>query len=168
MHDFLPALSGSAAPTGPLPIPYTAEEVGRTFADLLAAFDYGTELHELGIGRWSFLKRSHAVKLLTAVNIALWHVALERSFPNDADTFFAHFVKTYPPLAGDGRSAKKLRDLVTQYDTLVAEKKDTDFTQVADTLIGALGILESDKRRQQLKLSLHIRSVYEFIFEKLI
>lgn len=168
MSDVFPAPCGLLAPTGPLPIPYTAEEVGRTFADLMAAFDFGTELHELGIGRWSFLKRSHARKQLTAVNIALWHIALERSFPNDADAFFTHFVKTYPPLVGDRRSARKLRDLVAQYDALAAEKKDMDFTKIADTLIEALGILESDKRRQQLKLSLHVRSMYEFIFEKLI
>lgn len=168
MYNAFPTSAAPLASPGPLPIPYTAEEVSRTFADLLATFDYSAELHEFGIGRWSFLKRSQARRLLTAVNIALWHIALERSFPHDAEAFFAHFVATYPPLAGDRRSAKKLRDLVAQFDALVAEKKDTDFTNIADTLITSLGILESDKRRQQLKLSLHIRSVYEFIFEKLI
>ena len=153
---------------GPLPIPYTADEVGRTFAELLATVNFGAELRELGIGRLQLVTRIRAKRLLTAVCIALWHVALERSFPNDADAFFAHFLRTYPPLVGDRGGARKLRDLVTRYDALVAEKKDTDFTGVADTLVTDLGIGESDARRQQLKLSLRIRSIYELIFEKLI
>jgi hypothetical protein len=161
MHD------APAVPAGN-PIPYTAEEVTKRFKDLLAAFDFGAELYELGIGQWSPFKRSQAKKQLTAVHIALWHIALERSFPNDADVFFTHFVTTYPSLQGDKRSAKKLRDLVARYDALVAEKKDTDFTGVADTLVEALGIVETDSRRQRLKLSLRIRSVYEFIFQKMI
>lgn len=161
MNDASPAPSGN-------PIPYTAEEVAKRFTDLLAAFDFAAELHELGIGQWSPFKRSQAKKQLTAIHIALWHIALERSFPNDAEVFFTHFCTTYPSLLGDKRSAKKLRDLVARYDALVAEKKDTDFTGVADTLVETLGILETDKRRQRLKLSLRIRTVYEFIFQKMI
>ncbi|MCC8194540.1 MAG: hypothetical protein LIP28_07845 [Deltaproteobacteria bacterium] len=171
MHDV--SVSSGPSPAsppsgGPLPIPYTAEEVGRTFADLLATFDFATELHELGIGKLNIAKRAKAKKLLTAVSIVLWHVALEKSFPHDADAFFSHFIATYPRLKGEGRSARKMRDLVARYDALAAEKKDADFTVIADTLVSALHIQEADRRRQQLKLSLRVRSVYELIFEKLI
>ena len=168
MRDDTPETALGEASNGPLPIPYTAEEVGRTFVGLLATFDFAVEMRELGIKRLQFVKRLRAKKLMTAVCIALWHLALERSFPHDADAFFAHFTATYPPMVGERRGAKKLRGLVVQYDSLMAEKKDTDFTRVADTLVNALHIEESDKRRQQLKLSLHIRSVYELIFNKLI
>ncbi len=161
------APAGGASP-GPLPIPYTAEEVGGTFGELLATFDFGAELHELGFGRVRPFKRATARRLLTAISIALWHIALEKSFPNDADAFFSHFTATFPPLVGERRGARKLRDLVAQYDALIAEKKDTDFTRVADTLVEALGIQESDRRSQQLRLSLRIRSMYEVIFNKLI
>ncbi|MDL2210184.1 hypothetical protein LJC26_05215 [Desulfovibrio sp. OttesenSCG-928-O18] len=153
---------------GPLPIPYTAEEVGRTFADLLATFDFAVELHELGIGSLSLFKRRQAKKRFTALCIALWHVALEKSFPNDADAFFTHFVATYPPLVGERRGAKKMRDLVMQYDALVAEKKDGDFTKVADTITETFKLEPAEQRKQQLKLSLRIRSIYDLIFEKLI
>lgn len=152
----------------PLPIPYTAEEVGRTFADLLATFDFAAELHDLGIGSLSLFKRRQAKKLFTALCIALWHVALGKSFPNDADAFFTHFVATCPSLVGDCRAAKKMRDLVMRYDALVAEKKDGDFTKVADTITKTFKLAPTEQRRQQLKLSLRIRSIYDLIFEKLI
>ena len=153
---------------GPLPIPYTAEEVGRTFAALLATFDFAAELRDLGIGALSVFKRGQAKKRLTAVSIALWHVALEKSFPNDAGAFYAHFVATYPPLSAARNSARKLRHLVDEYDALVAEKKDTDFTSVAENLADYFKLDGEERRKQQLKLSLRIRAIYELIFDKLI
>lgn len=166
---FIPGATAPAHPPGgPLPIPYTAREVGRTFADLLATFDFEAELHGLDISRFSFIRRFRSKRLLTALCIALWHIALEKSFPNDADAFFAEFLETWPPLTGDGRSAKGLHALVVRYDALVAEKKDADFSKVAEVLAEDLKIHENDRRRQQLRMSLHIRSVYELIFAKLI
>lgn len=128
----------------------------------------GPELQSLGIGRFSVIKRARAKRHLIAVSIALWHVALEKSFPNDADTFYERFTATYPPITGERGSAKKLRELVSRYDELIAEKKDGDFTGVADTLVATLRLQEEDKRRQQLRISLQIRTLFEFIFEKLI
>lgn len=154
--------------SGPLPIPYTAQEVGKTFAELLVTFDFRAEMLGLGIGRFDFLKRVAAKRHLTAISIALWHIALEKSFPNDAEAFFTHFTTTYPPLTGGRGGAKKLHDLVTHYDTLIAEKKDSDFTAVADTLVETLKIVEADKRRQQLRLSLQVRAIFELVFKKLI
>ena len=153
---------------GQLPIPYTAEEVGRMFADLLATFDFATEMHELQIGKLNLVKRARAKKLLTAISIALWHVALEKSFPNDAKTFFNHFVSTYPPLAGKGRRARSLRFYVQTYDALVGEKKDGDFSLVAEKLATVFTLPDKDRKRLQLKLSLRVRALYELIFEKLI
>lgn len=154
--------------TGALPIPYTAEEVGRTFAGLLASFDFGAELQDLGIGALSLFKRGQAKRHLAAISIALWHIALERSFPNDAGVFYAHFMATYPPVSADKRSARKLHGLVTEYDTLISEKKDADFTQVAEKLIEYFKLDSEEHRRLQLKVSLRIRTMYELIFDKLI
>jgi len=168
MHEDPSPQKNEVSTSAPLPIPYTAEEVGRTFADLLRTFDDAADMDELGISRLRCLKRALIKRHLTAIRIALWHVALGKSFPKDASTFFKHFIATHLPLSVNSRRAKKLRDLVEWYDTLVGEKKDTDFTQVADALVKALGSKHDDGRRQQLKLSLRIRSTYELIFEKLI
>lgn len=153
---------------GPLPIPYTAEEVGRTFADLLATFDFAAEMHDLQIGRMNLVKRAKAKKLLTAISIALWHVALQKSFPHDAENFFSHFVETYPPLAGSGRKAKSLRLHVTACDALVGEKKDADFSLVAENLANAFARQDKSRQSLQLRISLRIRALYDIIFEKLI
>ena len=153
---------------GPIPVPYTAEEIGRTFAGLLATFEFRQELFELGIGPLRVIKRARVRKLLTALSVALWHVALEKSFPKDADEFFNHFVATYPPLKGEGRSARKFRELVSRYDSLVLEKKDTDFSEVARHIAEDIGFQPADSAKGQLWLSLRIRAAYDLIFEKLI
>lgn len=160
--------TGIHATHSPCPIPYTAEEVARTFADLLATFNYRLELHELGIGSLSIFKRNRAKKRLTALCIALWRVALEKSFPNDVEAFFDHFRATYPPLVGENRNTRKLRELLDKYKDLVAEKKDGDFSKVAEDFIDSFNLDSADRARLQLKLSLRIRSIYGLIFTKLI
>ncbi|CAK7053735.1 MAG: hypothetical protein DELT_01120 [Desulfovibrio sp.] len=153
---------------GPLPIPYTAEEVGRTFAELLDTFDFAYELRELGVGSCNVFKRGKAKRHLTALCIALWHIALEKSFPNDAKAFFLHFRQTYPLLTGEKRGAKKLREILDRYDAILCEKKDGDFTRAAEELLDAFTPTVADNAKLQLKLSLHIRTIYDLIFTKLI
>lgn len=157
-----------SASDGPLPIPYTAEEVARTFSDLLATFNFAFELNELGIGSLSIFKRRQAKKRLIALSIALWHVALEKSFPNDAEAFFTHFRETYSPLVGEKSGARKMRDLLDRYNALVGEKKDGDFTKVAEDFIDSFKLEPPDRAKLQLKLSLRIRTIYDLIFEKMI
>ena len=151
-----------------LPIPYTAAEVSRIFEDMLAAFDFTVELQDLGIGAFSVFKRNRGNRHLTAVCIALWRVALEKSFPNDAAKFFTHFLNTHPKFQGQGRAAGKLRDLVAEYNALIEEKKNTDFSTLAEKVVAALEIPAHNRPKFQLRLSLHIRARYELIFEKLI
>ena len=160
--------AGAESVHGPLPIPYTADEVGRTFSTLLDTFDFSTELHDLGIGSLSVFKRRKARRHLIAICVCLWRLALERSFPNDAAAFAEHFAATWPPLASGRGSATALRELVAAYSGLMAEKKAADFTVVADYMTQALGNAGEDGRRHQLKLSLRIRSLYETIFNNLI
>lgn len=157
-----------AAGEGPLPISYSAAEVCRNFMDLLATFDFAVAFQELGIGSLSVFKRNMAKKRLTAISIALWHVALEQSFPQNTEEFYAYFLEHYRPLQGDGKAAQKLRQFLEEYDSLVQQKKNTDFTCVADNLALVFKISEKDKARQQLRLSLHVRSLYDLIFDKLI
>lgn len=150
----------------PLPISYAAEDVARTFTELLPTLDFRGEIEELGVG---LFKRGKARKRLTAISISLWHLALERSFPHDASAFAEHFAATSPLLAnGKKKSVRVMREMVAAYDALLAEKKDADFTAVADDMASSLGSVGEDWRRHQLKLSLRIRALYEIIFKNLI
>lgn len=152
----------------PLPIPYTAEEVGRTFSAQLENFDFSEELKDLGIGVLSLIKRSQGTQQFTALSIALWKLALARSFPEDAENFFSYFLENSPLLTGDGKKAKKLRAAVLEYVELLAEKGDMDFSAIADHLVRALKLSGPELPRQRLKTSLRVRALYSFIFDKLI
>jgi hypothetical protein len=158
----------SARPASPRPIPYTAAEVARTFTAQREALDFSDEIQELGLGRLRFLKRSRAGRQLTALSVALWKLALERSFPADADTFFRHYLETSPLLSGDGKREKRLTADIRTYVELLAAKGDTDFSAVAGHLVSSLGLRQDDFPSLRLRLSLRIRAVYSFIFDKLI
>lgn len=54
------------------------------------------------------------------------------------------------------------------YDALVGEKKDGDFSLVAEKLANVFTLPDKDRKRLQLKLSLRVRALYELIFEKMI
>ncbi len=150
---------------GPLPISYAPEEVGRTFQALLQTFDFTHEMQELGIGMF---KRGRARKELTALAVGLWGLALERSFPNDAAAFFAHFCDTGVLLAGDKKGPRRMRELVQGYVGLLAARKEADFSLVADHMVAVLNLGGEGGRGRQLKLALMIRDLYNLIFTKLI
>ena len=65
------------------------------FAALLDDVDFSAELALLGIGRLQFLRRRQMLVELRGLYIALWRLALGRSFPNDADTMLSVFLHRY-------------------------------------------------------------------------
>ncbi len=156
---------GGGTQSAPLPIPYAADEVSRTFQDLLQTFDFRYEMQELGIGLFG---RGKAKKEFTALCIGLWGLALERSFPNDAADFFAHFVSSSPLTAGDKKGPSRMRDLVQGYVALLSVKKETDFSAAADHMVGVLKLGGEGGRSRQLKLALMVRTLYNEIFKQMI
>lgn len=152
----------------PSPVVYTAEEVAQNFESLLACLDFKRDLMELGIGSLSLFKRRKALQQLTALSIGLWKLTLERSFPQDAEAFFQHFLENNPRVAGTAKKAQELRALVQTYMDLLAEKRDTDFSVAAQHMADALALSGADNRSFCLKISLRIRQLYNFIFAKLI
>lgn len=146
---------------------YTAEEVIRQFLSLYNCLDFKAELEELGITRLQFVRRKRALREFRAISITLWGLALQKSFPNDAGDFFAEFRKS-PVLAGDGKETVRLHQRVNIYIDLLAAKRDTDFSPVADYLATVLALDARDVARFRLKLSLIIRNLYVLIFDKLV
>ena len=55
------------------------------FAALLDDADFTAELELVGVGRFQFLRRRQMCLELRGLYMALWRLALSRSFPNDAD-----------------------------------------------------------------------------------
>jgi len=147
---------------------YGADEVIRQFLGLYYSLDFKAELADLGITRWQFLRRGKAVRALRAICIALWGLALQKSFPNDAGDFFAEFRARAPMLAGSWKETARLHESVNAYVELLAPKKDADFSPVASHLAAILALHPEDAPRLRVKLSLIIRNLYVLIFDKLV
>lgn len=147
---------------------YHADEVIRRFLVLYDCMDFKSVLEDLGISRFQFLRRKKALREFRALCIALWGLALQKSFPDDAGDFFSEFREQAPDLNGSGREPSRLHGRVNIYIELLAAKKDTDFLPVADYMASELAPGQADLPRLRLKLSLFIRRMYMTIFQKLV
>lgn len=147
---------------------YTADEVIQQFLALYNCMDFKAELEEIGIGKFQFGRRRKALREFKALCIALWGLALQKSFPYDARDFFQEFQKKAPDLTARGQAAEQLRNRLNIYVDLLSPKKDADFLPVAEYLSEILALNAEDCRRLRLKLSLIIRQLYMLIFNKLV
>ena len=152
----------------PTPVQYTAEEIVQNFQALLESLDFKNELSELGIGSMQVLRRKKTLRELRALSIALWGLALQKSFPNDAGEFFVHYAETDPVLTAKGRGPQQLRQRLEEYIQLLDVKKEKDFLPIAGHLAEKITIKSKDLPRTRLKLSLIIRNLYNLVFSKLV
>ncbi|MDR3175186.1 MAG: hypothetical protein LBU06_01445 [Desulfovibrio sp.] len=146
---------------------YSAEEVIRQFLALYLGLDFEEELAFIGVGRLSFFRRRKCLREFRALSIALWELALQKSFPDQAAEFFAAVLED-ARFVGRGREAEKLVARVDAYAELLKPRKDADFLPVAEHMAGHLSRSAGDLARLRLKLSLSIRSIYTLIFDKLV
>ncbi len=151
------------------PIEYSSDELIRTFSVLLQSYDLERELAFLGIGRFQFTKRKKARRELTALFIALWGLALQKSFPSEHLLVYEEFLSRYPYTAkGSNKNVELLLRSVEVYTTLLDKHKDKDFSEVAEFLTGVLPVETPEKEKARLKMALGIRAMYRLIFDRLI
>lgn len=150
------------------PVKYNAEEVVQHFRALLDSMDFRAELADLGIGPLQVLRRKKTLRELRALCIALWGLALQKSFPQDAGQFFVHYAETDPMLTAKGKGPGLLRQRLEEYIQLLDVKKDKDFLPVAGHLAEKITPKSKDLPRTRFKLSLIIRNLYNLIFNKLV
>lgn len=145
----------------------TIEEALANFAALLDDLDFTAELDLLGIGRFQFLRRKQMTIELRGLYTAIWRLALARSFPQDAENMFNVFLQRYGQ-AHPGKLPTQIIERARQYWGMLEPAGDADFSEVARHLSSFIEREEKDQRPLILKLALHIRSAYRFIFERLI
>lgn len=137
------------------------------FAALLADVDFSAELILLGIGRLQFMRRRQMLVELRGLYIALWRLALGRSFPRDADAMFAVFLHRY--LMGNrDKVARATAERGRQYWEMLLPVGDGDFSGVARHIASFSHKDEKEQPALVLKLALDIRSYYTTLFQKLI
>ena len=147
---------------------YTAAEVIQQFLALYNCMDFKPELEDIGIGRFQFVRRKKALREFRALSIALWGLALQKSFPNDAESFFQEFLAAFPALFPSAKEREIMDNRVNIYVDCLSAKKDTDFLLVAEYLAEVLALDAEDMRRLRLKLSLFMRNLYTMIFDRLV
>ena len=139
------------------PLAVSASVVDATldkFAALLADADYVQELEIL-------------ITELTGLYMALWRLALGRSFPQDADRMFAMFLERYGR-GNPGRRSAHILERAREYWSMLAPQGDADFSPVARHLTSFSTRDAAHAKSMDLKLVLHIRKFYNLIFERLI
>jgi hypothetical protein len=147
---------------------YSLEDVLGQFLALYSGMDFNGELDELGLNRFNTTRRRRIQREFQGLSIALWHLALCKSFPDNADLFFQEFKKKSPVTNSSDSSGEEMRLRIDAYIELMQEKKDTDFLPVAGYLADIVARDNTDMQSLRLKLSLIIRSLYTRIFTKLV
>lgn len=150
------------------PALYESDEVFQHFEALYLSLDFRTELADMDIGALQLARKKLALREFRALTIALWGVALERSFPQDANAFFRDFREKASFLNADTKESNLLQNRVNIYVDMLNPKKDKDFLPVAHYLTEVLGIAAPDMAHMRLKLSLTIRTLYNLIFDRLV
>lgn len=147
--------------------PYSTEEVLDNFDALLRDAIFPKELHLLGVGRFSFLRRRQMLLELRALYIGLWRLALMRSFPTAYQEIFDAFLARYAKRHPDKDSACLLTRAL-EYVDMLHHKGDKNFMEVSRHLASFLQLDEDAAKTLALHLALSLRASYTFIFERLI
>ena len=146
---------------------YTIEEVVENFQALLEQMDFKQELMLIGVSRVQFLlRRKLKTEWLTLV-IALWRLALERSFPYDGQIIFDTFLERRT--AGLSRKrAARFTERVQTYVKSLQSHGDNDFMPPGELLLRLIKPSAAAVPALRLRVALHIRSLYTLIFDRLI
>ncbi|MDR2745357.1 MAG: hypothetical protein LBB66_09250 [Desulfovibrio sp.] len=146
----------------------SAEQLAlKNFAALLADTDFVAELELMDIGRLQFLLRRQMLVEWRGLYMALWRLALEKSFPQDADAMFDVFASGHRDSHPDKLSRASLRR-AEEYWAMLTPAGETDFNPVARHLASFFSEGRHDLRSLSLKLALHIRKTYKNIFDRLL
>jgi hypothetical protein len=148
-------------------IAYSPQEVVERYEAVLESINFLHELTELDCGLDSLFKRSRSLVEIKAMHVALWKLALERSFPEEADNFFSYFMEHSSTL-GKGKKRIKMQQIINIYLDLFAPQKIADFTPIARYMAEKLTKNMENQKTVLLKLSLGMRRFYQTIFDHLI
>lgn len=144
------------------------DEALDNFAALMDDGDCDVYLDMMGIGRFQFLRRKQMRAEILGLRMALWRLALARSFPGHAEEMFEKFLEDYAQTHPDKNSRLAVQR-GKQYWGMLEPGGDSDFNAVARHLAS---FQEQDSasgnRAITLRLALNIRRDYKFIFDRLI
>ena len=142
-------------------------KVWKNFDAVLSDMDFQYELSLLNISSWRFRVRKRLSEELEALTVALWRLALERSFPEDWQRILAAFMDVRRARMTKAPERQAFTNKVETYLAIIEQHRESDFTEPAKYLVE---LAEVDARQAQsvrLKLALHLRMMYNNLFERL-
>lgn len=148
-----------------------AEDYSRAamenFGAVLDGSDFAAEMDIVGLGRFQFSRRTQMRVECRGMYIALWRLALGRSFPANAHVIFSTFCDAYGRRRGD-KHAPAVIQRAKDYWELLRDTDGKDFCDVAERIVSLFVTEEARIRNLVLKLALHMRTTYQMIFDRLI
>lgn len=139
----------------------------ENFKALLADADFTLELELLGIKRMQFMRRRQMQSELMGLYMALWRLALARSFPVDAPCMFELFSRNTCRRTRTSTAAILCSGPMNTGPCL-SPRGDGDFSEVARHLCSFSTQDPGQAKSINLKLVLHIRKIYKLVFDRLI
>lgn len=172
----MPETAGGAPEAAAMPVPQHGTPGGQAalvqealdnFAVLLDDADFEATFRIMGLSRLHVLRRRQMLAECRGLYVGLWRLALQRSFPGDADSMLEAFSLRYRQQHPDKASAAALDRAVPYWDMLRI-RGESDFTEVARHLASFFSLDDRAERSMILRLVLHIRKLYTEIFRRLI
>ncbi len=151
----------------PITPPSDPKEVAAIFEALLSTVDFTQELSIFKVGRFNRSLRKTLLKEFEGTYIGLWALALEQSFPQNAQEIFDCFLQQHLE-----KMSPKLRSAtattIRAYRDMVLSVGDKDFSHISRHLLSFAKIDDNALKAETLRLSLVLRNHYSFIFQRLV
>lgn len=146
-----------------------APTVLANFQALFNSVDFNEQLKILGIGKMQFVLRKQVLLELQSLFVALWRLALDKSFPQDGSLIYEAFLDSLiDQNKKDTRQAHSLVQRVRDYVDMLSHHKDSDFSEVSAHLASFVQSNDASSKQLRLRLALNIRALYMLIFDRLI
>lgn len=145
----------------------SVEELSTNFTALLADFDYKDEIKLLDLSFFDFRRKKNMVKEFDALYIGLWSKALTQTLPAMRDLAFNYYCETELPKKYTKRTLVQQKAKISQYVEFIHQGAENDFSLICHHILSLLHFKEANQRNLNLRIALHIRTVYTFIVERL-
>ena len=139
------------------------QDVANNFTALLSDFDYADEMELLNISRLNFVLRKNLSQEFEVLYIALWYNCLKTY-----EAIFQQFLKYNLPQKYKSAKLQEITTRIQMYIELMGNNASTDLTPISHHLLSFLKFDEASQRTYEMKITLHLRKVYTYLFERLI
>lgn len=144
------------------------QDVANNFMALLSDFNYADEMELLEVGKLNLILRKNLSKEFETLYIALWYSCLKTSFPETYEAIFQIFLDNNLTQKYKGAKLQEIKSRIQLYIELLGNTASTDLTPITHHLLSFLNFDEATQPSIKMKITLHLRKVYTYLFERLI